>query len=285
MKSKIMPLFWWGFAKLPIEQRRKILYKKWVGHPLPSNPSSFTEKIQWRIIKDRRELIARGGDKLSMKLHASVADPKILIPETLWFGENLEDVYERDFGVEWVLKPITGSGHNAFGSGSLHSSGIDLDEVQAWNADTLSAVHGEWAYSQARPGYLIEKRIETANGESPNDYRFFVFKGEVKMIQIDTPRTSTVYRRFYTPDWAPLDVRQGGKPLADPVPAPPELPLLLESASRIAADFDFIRVDLYTALGQIYFGEVTPYPTGGLAPFSDPAFDEELGSYWDLTVR
>lgn len=280
-----MPIFWWGFAKLPIEQRRKILYKKWVGHPLPDQPSAFTEKIQWRIIKDRRELIARGGDKLSMKLHASVADPKVLIPETLWFGENLEDIYERDFGVDWVLKPITGSGHNAFGSGSMKASGIDLDTVRAWNAETLSDVHGEWAYSQARPGFLIEKRIETADGESPNDYRFFVFRGEVKMIQIDTPRTSTVYRRFYRPDWTPLEVRQGGKPLADAVHEPSELPLLIEAAGRIGADFDFIRVDLYTALGQIYFGEITPYPTGGLAPFSDPAFDEELGSYWHLAVR
>lgn len=279
-----MSLFWWGFSTLPVEQRRKILYKKWIGHTLPKDPTSFTEKIQWRIIRDRRELIARGGDKLSMKLHASVAAPSVLIPETLWFGEDLTSVYDRDWGCDWVLKPITGSGSNAFGTGTLRSSGIDLEEVSLWGEDTLAAVHGEWAYSQSRSGYLIEKRIDTDHGEPPHDIRFFVFKGAVQLIQIDSPRTETVYRRFYRPDWTPLDILQGGKPMADTVPAPAELPQMLDAASRIGEEFDFMRVDLYLAMGKVYFGEITPYPVGGLAPFSDPAFDEELGSHWDLAV-
>lgn len=285
MHPLLQPIFWRAFQALPVEQRRRILYKKWIGHPLPKEPTTFTEKIQWRIIRDRRELIARGGDKISMKNHAHTADPSIAIPRTLWFGEDLTTVYDRHWGTDWVLKPTTGSGHAAFGSGSLKDAGIDITDVTGWNEDTLAKVHGEWAYSQARPGYLIEERIPTANGESPHDIRFFVFDGKVQVIQVDSPRSQQVHRRFYTPEWVPLDVNQGGKILAEPQPAPETLALMLDHAARIGADFDFIRVDLYEALGKVWFGEITPYPTGGLDPFTDPAFDALLGSYWDLAVK
>lgn len=285
MHRLLQPIFWRAFQTLPVKQRRQILFKKWIGHPLPDVPTTFTEKIQWRIIRDRRELLARGGDKLSMKMHAQTADPSIAIPRTLWFGEDLSTVYERNWRTDWVLKPTTGSGHNSFGSGSLKDSGIRLDEVAGWNEDTLSRVHGEWAYSQARPGYLIEERIPTADGESPLDIRFFVFEGKVQVIQVDTPRSNVVRRRFYTPEWMPLEVNQGGKILDDVRPAPATLALMIDHASRIGADFDFIRVDLYEALGKIWFGEITPYPTGGLDPFTDPAFDQKLGSYWNLAVK
>ncbi|WP_311053127.1 ATP-grasp fold amidoligase family protein [Rhodococcus qingshengii] len=254
-----------------------------MGRSLPRKPSRFTEKIQWRIIRDRRELISRCGDKLAMKMHAAVTDPDILIPETLWFGTDLKSVYNRDWGTDWVLKPIGGSGYTVFGSGSLRESGVDLDAVGTWKVDAQARLYGEWTYKHARPGYLIEKRIETAQGESPNDLRFFVFDGAVRVIQVDSPRTSVVHRRFYTPDWVPLDVNQGkGKVLADPVPAPERLSDMIKHASRIGADFDFIRVDLYEALGKIYFGEITPYPAGGTDPYTDDAFDEQLGSYWTL---
>ncbi|QDC15948.1 ATP-grasp fold amidoligase family protein [Rhodococcus ruber] len=273
-------------AVLPIRQRRKALYRYKMGRPLSDNPRKFTEKIQWRIILDRRELISRGGDKLAMKMHTAVADPEILIPETLWFGTDLDSVYNRDWGTDWVLKPIGGSGHTVFGAGSLRESGVDLEAVRRWKVDAQPRLYGEWAYKHARPGYLIEKRIETARGESPNDLRFFVFDGAVRVIQVDSPRTRVVHRRFYTPEWVPLDVNQGrGKVLADPVPAPEKLSDMIKHASRIGAGFDFIRVDLYEALGKIYFGEITPYPAGGTDPYTDVSFDEQLGSYWTLPVN
>jgi hypothetical protein len=282
VQRRIKSLAWAAFSRLPLPVRRRILYRKWVGHSLPRVPVTFTEKIQWRIINDRRELIARGGDKLSMKAHAAESAPSILIPETLWSGEDLASVYDRDFDGAWVLKPTTGSGFTAFGSGSLRDSKIDLNQVRSWDAGKLAATHGEWAYSQSRPGFLIERRIETEDGESPHDLRFFVFAGVTRVIQVDSPRVKDVHRRFYRPDWTPLEVRQGGKILAETTPAPAHLEQMIDFANEIGRDFDFIRVDLYYAKGQIYFGEITPYPVGGLAPFSDPAFDLELGSYWTL---
>jgi hypothetical protein len=137
----------------------------------------------------------------------------------------------------------------------------------------------------ARPGFLLEQRIPTPDGESPDDVRCFVFDGVVRVIQVDTPRTDVVQRRFYTPEWEPLEVRQGAKPLAPVMPRPRMLDELIRTAERIGAEFDFIRVDLYLVEDSIYFGEITPYPASGLQPFSDDRFDLQLGRYWKLRTR
>jgi hypothetical protein len=267
---------------VPIKLKRSALYWRSTRKPLPKNPQSYSEKIQWRIVNDRRELIARGGDKLAMKKHAAETSSSVLVPETLWHGKDLASIYDRDWGCDWVLKPVTGSGYVEFGNGSLRGAGVDLGVVAKWRQYDQFRVHGEWAYGQAAPGYLIERRIQTADGALPNDHRFFVFDGQVRLVQVDTPRFDGVRRRFYTPRWVPLDVRQGGKPLADVVPAPARLGEMIRIASEIGAAYDFIRVDLYDTDGGVYFGELTPYPTSGMGKFSPPSFDQELGKHWTL---
>ncbi|WP_172627244.1 ATP-grasp fold amidoligase family protein [Zafaria cholistanensis] len=270
---------------LPIAARRHLLFIRSHKRLLIGSPQTFSEKIQWRIIHDRRYQIAVGGDKLAMKDLAESKYPDIAVPETLWHGTELESIADVDWGCEWVLKPIGGTGHAAFGAGTLAASGIDLAEVKAWPYRNPFELFGEWAYGQARPGFLIERRIPTADGNSPADLRFFVFDGEVQLIQVDTPRVEEVARRFYTPNWEPLDVRQGGKRLGEVQPTPENLGEMLEAAKNIGSGYDFVRVDLYASGRKIYFGEITPYPTAGLARWDPVSFDAHLGSYWRLPSR
>ncbi|MHC5559699.1 ATP-grasp fold amidoligase family protein [Kocuria sp. U4B] len=269
-------------SMIPLPVRRQLFYLYRHHRFLSRTPRTFTEKIQWRIIHDRRDIIAVGGDKVSMKEHVAALGLDLEIPRTLWQGEDLRSVQDRDWGCAWVLKPVAGSGYAAFGAGSLRESGIDLEEVEGWRPQDAYEVYGEWHYSRARPGFLIEERIPTRDGASPNDYRFFVFDGRVHVAQIDTPRVEKVQRRFYSRDWTPLDARQGGAALAEPVPAPATLERMVRIAERIGMDYDFIRVDLYDADGTIWFGELTPSPAGGLAPFDPVEFDEQLGRLWQL---
>lgn len=273
--KKLLPLF-------PLGLRRNLLFLWRQGGLLHAKPRTFSEKVQWRILHDRRKLIATGGDKLSMKLHAESTGAQVIIPETLWSGEDLESIYDLDWNCRWVLKPIAGSGYALFGSGSLSSSNVNLKEIAEWRHDDSYRVYGEWAYGQARKGYLLERRIETETGASPNDIRFFVFDGKVRIIQVDSPRVHDVRRRFYTSTWEPLPYRQAGKELAEVQPAPELLQEMIVAAEKIGRAYDFIRVDLYEALGKLYFGEITPYPTGGLGKYDDKAFDLLLGNYWKL---
>lgn len=267
---------------VPISAKRRLLYYRVFRKPLPRNPQSFLDKIHWRVLNDRRNMIARGGDKIAMKEHAAASGADVLIPETIWHGISIAEVVDTDWGQEWVLKPRTGSGYVAFGSGSLRSSDITVKQVQAWRHRDQYRLQGEWAYGQGEDGFFLEARISTSNGDYPNDIRFFVFDGTVRLIQVDTPRFHGVHRRFYTPQWEPFSVTQGVADLAPVIPRPYRLSKMIQIAEAIGQEYDFIRVDLYDAPDGIYFGELTPYPTGGLAPYSDEDFNFEIGSHWIL---
>lgn len=56
-----------------------------------------------------------------------------------------------------------------------------------------------------------------------------------------------------------------------------------EIAEKLAADFPFVRVDLYNINGNIVFGEMTFYPWSGYVKFSPDSFDFELGRNFTKT--
>lgn len=266
---------------LPLKLRRELLFLRRHHYWLPRQPETFSEKIQWRIIHDRRDLIAVGGDKLRMKEYARQHSAEVLIPETLWVGESLEGILDYDWSCDWVLKPITGSGHAAFGSGTLRGSGITADCVDRWPYRALE-FKGEWAYGQADKGFFLERRIEMPGGVLPTDLKFFVFDGRVRLIYYSTPRNERESHRFYSPAWDVCNFRRPDVECADPVDPPGNLSRLIAIAETIGREYDFIRVDLYNTDSGVYFGELTPYPAAGLRRFSPRSADLELGSYWNL---
>ena len=57
----------------------------------------------------------------------------------------------------------------------------------------------------------------------------------------------------------------------------------MEAATvAVAADLDFLRVDLYEVDGEPGFGEITAYPSGGFAAFEPSSVDLEWGRLWGL---
>ncbi|MCF6743610.1 hypothetical protein E9529_04855 [Blastococcus sp. KM273128] len=165
----------------------------------------------------------------------------------------------------------------------IPSDVVDAATVAAtrdWLRDDQSVLLGEWAYSRARKLLVVEEAI--GGGALLDDYKFFVFDGQVAAIQVDRGRSTRLHSRsFYTPDWEPLPV-QKTLPGGPPTPAPAELAGMLRAAEVLGRSFDFMRVDLYGTGGQIWFGELTPYPGGRVTPFEPASFDAWLGSRWAL---
>ncbi len=199
---------------------------------------------------------------------------------TVWAGEDLDELRNVTLPSAWVLKPNDRSNSFVFFGDSPIASLEEIRKVaETWASDSRLSVQGEWAYTRATPGFLVEERIGPIPG-SPPDFKVFVFDGEPYMIQVDTDRFTRHCRTFYSSDWRPL-------PFSSSYPAgqtarPECLTQMLETARVMAAGFDFLRVDLYAEHGQVYLGEVTPYPGGGLEPFRPRHADLEIGARWSL---
>lgn len=189
---------------------------------------------------------------------------------------------DRKWPIPYVLKATHGSGQNYF---------VTSAETQIWSliehlADVwLKTKHGaeyrEWLYRQIAPGLLVEPYIGTI-GVLPLDYKFWVFDGRVKYIQVDTDRATRHKRCFFDPNWTrqqfaleyPLETR--------PLAPPRSLDRMLWAAGRLSDGFSFVRVDFYEHEEAPLFGEMTFYPGSGREPFVPRTADLDLGRLWPL---
>src|ERR1700733_7132943 len=109
-------------CRLPSGPSRRALFF-YAHHRFPQvgSPVTFNEKVNWRILKDRREIISWTCDKLAMKDYASsvqiAAGHDLRIPRTLWSGTDVRELEKVKLPEHWVLKPNHRSGTVFFGHG------------------------------------------------------------------------------------------------------------------------------------------------------------------------
>ena len=266
---------------MPLRAKRALLFREAHGRwPPQRRPATFTEKINWRVVNDRRPLIGRLGDKLAMREYAARVCPQLPAPRVLWSGTDVRELAGTALPARWVLKPNHGTMRVHVGSGPADAEQL-LRTTAGWLDEPLYRDRGEWVYSQARRLLLAEQFL----GADLADHKFLVFGGRVGLVQVDTGRSGGRHRRrLYTPDWTPLDVHEPHMPAGPVTPPPATLPEMTEFAEALGREFDFVRVDLYDVDGTVWFGEITPYPGGGLDPF-DPDLDRALGARWVLPPR
>lgn len=247
-----------------------------------TTPNTFNEKVNWRILNDRRDRIVAACDKMRMKEMARAAYPgaDLRIPATYWYGTDLCAAPDLTDLPPWVLKPNHSSGHALFGPDESTDLAALTEKTRTWWNQTPVDL-GEWGYGEAQPALLLEEKIPTADGTPPADYKFFVFDGRVEFIQVNSGRFGHQTATFLDAEWNPLPVRWRIRPVADE-PRPAELDKMLQIAAVLGEGWDFIRIDLYAVDGAVWFGEYTPYPGGGLLRYKPKTFDLDSGRHWQL---
>lgn len=286
------------FRHLPLSLRRHLLYLRFHGRwGNFSSPRRFTEKIQWRILNDRRDLIALACDKLRSKQHvaqqwrAASIDERFKIPVTYWSGTDPESLIENLHRIpsRFVMKPNHTSGRVLLADSALQEVPHTLirELFGVWlRPDEETAVLGHVGYLGADRKIFVEERICTGDS-APVDIRIFTNKGEISGAactgnQPDGTKWSATYdaslvrRPSGYPGQLPLDAIT---PLSD---LKKEEELALRAAVRaVSVMFDQVRVDLYRDGENFYFGEFTVYSSGGLVQYNDET-DFRLGALWEL---
>lgn len=269
---------------LPLTARRHVLFvlfMKHIGHF--RKPRTFNEKVNWRIIHDRRSQLIWTCDKLRVKEEA--ARHGIKSAKVFWTGRDVAGLAGVDLPPAWVLKPNHRSRCLYFGTGPVGPNDIDhlRRETAGWMSDLQGAGKGEWAYTQARHLLFVEELL--GDGTPLVDYRLFTYDGVVHFVQvvhdINKVNLTAPVRRYYTGDWGPLEARQRIE-LGPILPRPATYDEMRRLAGEIGAPFDFARIDFYDLDGELYLGEVTPYPGGGLVACQPASFDVEMGAPWKL---
>lgn len=267
-------------APVPDPLLRGLMYRRRFGRWGDfRKPQRFTEHLTARMLYERDEAMAWTCDKLAMKAHAEERCPDLRVPGVLWSGTDLDDVDLSTLPDEWVIKPNHRSGLVYFGSRSTTRAELKR-ATRGWLRTHDRVAIGEWAYREAAHVLIIEPRLAHSSGVVPVDWKFFVFHGKVRLLERDAGRfTDTFAETFYSPSGEVLDIRNGADAWAD-APPPAALDSMVRYAERLAEGFSFMRVDFYDVDGEPWFGELTPYPSGGMDPYEPDETDFVLGRWW-----
>lgn len=285
------------FQYLPLSLRRHLLYlrahKRWGNF---RTPRLWTEKMQWRVINDRRALLAVASDKLASKaLVAQIAktlDLEIHMPATLWVGTDVRELQAiaDQLPTRWVLKPNSSSGRVRMMDRAIAPT--DWNELarvgtQWMNDDEESGALGHWGYSQARRLLIAEERVGTGDAP-PTDLRTQVFVGSAQRFDWSSGYGTPQHRvacyaedlksRFLTGQ--PVELPADEHTLIDEM-TEQQRTSIRRFMSTIGSGTDYLRIDGYFEGGSYWFGELTAYTEAGLGLFS-PHLDEAAGDIWQL---
>ncbi len=273
-------------TRVPFEVRCRVYYWK-RRHSWPARvPVTFNQKLLRKMVLDRRPLLTTFADKVAVRdyvaqtvgsqilprLHAVVTDPAALDLSSL--------------PTKFVVKPSHGSG--------MIWIVEDRDELdrnllvatcRGWLATRYADVEQEWAYRHVPARIVIEELLLDSDGHIPPDYKFFVFHGQARLVQVDSDRFGNHCRNLLRPDWTPVDARLVYPPAESAPSRPDSLDEMIHIAEALGHDTDFVRVDLYDVNRRIVFGELTSYPGGAREAFIPESFDVELGRCWTVPLR
>ncbi len=266
-------------------------FQKRVGYELNfDDPKTFNEKIMWMKLYYQNPLITRCADKFAVKDYvAEVIGPQYVVPN-IGSWDDPDDIDFDALPDRFALKVNWSSGYNIICS---DKSALDVEKtrqtLKKWMKPDRNAYYQffNWGFKHMKPVIFAEEYLEQVD-KQVYDYKFFVCNGKVKMMFIATDRAGVnqLTHDFFTPDFQPLPITYGGIRHADPLPPKPRnYEKMIQLAEKLAKPFPFCRVDFYETGDDVFLGEMTFYPGGGILPFEPESWDLELGSWIQLPEK
>lgn len=282
------------FGWLPDKTYLQLLYRFKMGHRLDLNhPKTFTEKIQWLKLYNRRPEYTLMVDKYAVKKYvADIIGEKYIIP-TLGVWDKPEDIDWDALPNEFVLKTTHEGGSGGVvickDKKTFDRNKAILTLRDSMNGDIYRSLR-EWPYKDVKKRVLAEKYMAPKDMvNNPiydlSDYKFFCFNGEPKYCQVIRDRHSKESIDFYDMNWRHQEF-VGLNPIAsngiNPVPRPLLLDDMICICHKLSENMKFVRIDMYVIDNRIYFGEITFYPASGMGLFNPDKWNEELGNLISL---
>lgn len=258
------------------------LHRYW---PAFKQPVTFSEKIFHRMLYNRNPVLTQISDKLAVREYvARKVGDGCLIP-LLWQGGNPSDIPFDKLPEKFVIKGSHGCGYNIIVDDKTR---IDREKIKSKLNRWLSQNFAQdtflglaWAYKNIKPTILVESFIDE-NGRVPLDYKFFCYGGRAEILLMTFDRFGNLEEKHFNRKFQPLDLWNGAPQHEGKIERPLCYEEMLRLADSISSGFDFMRVDLYSVGGHVYFGELTCYPAGGLARFIPREYDFVFGEKWHL---
>lgn len=277
------------------------LYLKWLfrlkmGRRLNlDNPQTFSEKLQWLKLYNRKPEYTQMVDKYEAKKYvASIIGEEYIIP-TLGVWDKFDDIDFDSLPNQFVLKTTHGGGSTGVVI-CKNKSLLNKDNARRkLNRSLKKCIYRdfrEWPYKNVSRRIIAEQYIEVEGQSDLPDYKFFCFNGVPQYCQVIRDRNTNETIDFYDMEWnhmpfVGLNPVQSGigyvaKNGIKPVDKPGKLHEMISICKQLSNNIPFARVDMYVINNRTYFGEITFFPASGMGYFDPSEWNLKLGEMINL---
>lgn len=260
------------------------------------HPETFSEKLQWLKLYDRKPEYTTMVDKYAVKAYvANIIGEEYIIP-TIGVWDKPEDIDWDSLSDKFVLKTTHGGGSVGVVICRNKESFNKEKAIKNLNKSLKQDIYielREWPYKNVKKQIIAEPFMEDDNNDSQDlpDYKFFCFNGVPKYCQVIKDRNKTETIDFFDMDWNhqefiglnPVKGTQYHNAIVLPS-IPKHFQEMQVIASQLSKNIPFSRIDLYEINGKVYFGEITLFPASGMGVFKPEEWNKSLGDMLDLSL-
>ncbi len=269
-----------------------IMYRATFGKKLNwEQPKTFSEKLQWLKLYDRKPIYSKMVDKYEAKEYVrQIVGDEHIIPVLGGPWKHPDEIDYDALPDQFVIKTTHDCGGVLI---CRDKNSFDREGARAFLLEHLHRNYylhcREWPYLNVQPRIFAEKYLcEGKDTAEVRDYKFFTFNGEPRLMYIASGRDyskkekQVVYADYFDMDFRHVDLCIDH----DNAPVCPQKPesfeRMVECARKLAQGTRHLRVDFYEVDGQLYSGELTFYHCGGLYEFKTKQWDLILGDWISL---
>lgn len=253
------------------------------------NPRTFSEKLISRKLNCYPGDYSGYVDKFQVRQYVkSILGDEFLIPLLAKF-DSIEPRKFIDLPNSFVIKTSNGGGGENVRIVRDKKS-EDLPSLSmAFNSylkEKIGSKIDENFYDVHKPYILIEKLLlDSETNSPPSDFKVHVFRagGKYKiLLQVDVGRFEEHKRSLFDENLSRVNIsiQPKYKPIDINFQFPENIRELIDKAKILAKPFNYVRVDMYSVNGKIYFGELTFCHGSGWEKISSYEDDLLLGSFW-----
>jgi hypothetical protein len=251
-----------------------------------TNPKLYTEKLQYlrHVVFPQDPLVIRASDRVAVREMLEEKGLKKYLVPIYGSYDRFEDIPWKQLPKQFVLKCTHASGFNhiVLDKDQVHVPKLKR-QFNRWLKQDYGLKTLERHYSPIPRKIIIETYLGLATS-LPIEYKIHVFHGQAKYLYVVTGRGSNIRYTHLLINWTPFPGAQfnGWKTAEYPVIEPENFKTMVQLAEKLGSPFPFVRVDLYSIKGKIYFSELTFTPAKGTLKLSDPVVDAQMGEWLTL---
>lgn len=273
------------FRFIPSSLYLKIVYRVKAKRKLDlKNPTTFTDKQNWLKLHHKNFGYTQLVDKLAVRDYVQKKLGKDLFFPILGVWDRYEDIDFSALPQQFVLK----CNHD---SGSVRiikdKTAMDHKALRRFYKNKLKRTPyyttREYPYKNVKRQIFAEKYMVPEGESDIEDYKFFCFNGEPKIMFVATDRSIDCKFDFFDMDFNHLNIENIHPQSGREIEKPKMFEEMKEIARKLSEGIKFVRIDLYEINGKLYFGEFTFFHGGGFWPFKPEEWERRLGDWIDIS--